>query len=190
MLLVTATQQKYRSARVAQELTAAACGAEVVFVQTHAEIEDDVRDDWRRVLADLHDRGHLFFVDSLRALACAQAGLQPRGEFAALLDRLTQQMAGAAASRIRRANFLDLAAETLAACREWIDLAMPAVQPLQAAILEQRGQLAAQLVREMRAELLASRRPWEQRLLAQTTSRWGFSPFSLVLRHTKVWEHC
>ena len=51
-----------------------------------------------------------------------------------------------------------------------------------AAILEQRGLLAAQLVRDMRAELLASRRPWEQRLLAQTTSRWGFSPFSLVLR--------
>jgi GTPase SAR1 family protein len=182
VLLVTGTQQKYRSARVAQELTAAACGVQVVFVQTHAESEDDVRDDWRRVLADLHDTEHIFFVDSLRALACAQAGLQPRGEFAALLDRVTRQMAGTAAIRIRRANFLDLAAETLAACREWIDRALPAVQPLQAAILEQRGLLAAQLVRDMRAELLASRRPWEQRLLAETTSRWGFSPFSLVLR--------
>ncbi len=182
LLLVTATQQKYRSARVAQELAAAACGAEVVLVQTHAEIEDDVRDDWRRLLSDLPGGEHIFFVDSLRALACAQAGLQPRGEFAALLDRLTRQTAGAAASRIRRANFLDLAAETLAACRFRLDQAMPAVSPLQAAILQQRSLLAAQLVREIQAELLASRRPWEQRLLAQTTSRWGLSPFSLVLR--------
>ena len=34
----------------------------------------------------------------------------------------------------------------------------------------------------MRAELVASRRQWENRLLAQTASRWGLSPFSLVLR--------
>ena len=34
----------------------------------------------------------------------------------------------------------------------------------------------------MQAELLANRRQWENRLLAQTASRWGFSPFSLVLR--------
>ena len=38
------------------------------------------------------------------------------------------------------------------------------------------------LAKQMHAELLASRRPWENRLLAQTASRWGFSPFALVLR--------
>ena len=50
VLLVTATQQKYRSARVADELAAAARGAHVVFVQTHADLDDDIRDDWRQVL--------------------------------------------------------------------------------------------------------------------------------------------
>jgi hypothetical protein len=34
----------------------------------------------------------------------------------------------------------------------------------------------------MRAELLASRRPWESRLVGKVASRWGFSPFALVLR--------
>ena len=34
----------------------------------------------------------------------------------------------------------------------------------------------------MQAELLANRRQWENRLLAQTASRWGLSPFALVLR--------
>ncbi len=61
VLLVTATQQKYRSARVAEELAAAAAGARLVFVQTHADVEDDIRDDWRAVLADQYAAGTHFF---------------------------------------------------------------------------------------------------------------------------------
>ena len=53
--------------------------------------------------------------------------MQPRGDFAELLDLLTRQMAGAAANRIRRANFLDLAADTLEACRVRLDNALPKV---------------------------------------------------------------
>ena len=34
----------------------------------------------------------------------------------------------------------------------------------------------------MHDELLTSRRSWENRLLAETASRWGLSPFALVLR--------
>jgi hypothetical protein len=182
VLLVTATQQKYRSARVADELAAAARGAQLIFVQTHADLEDDVRDDWRRVLAEHYQPGHIFRIDSLRALADARAGLQPRGDFAALLDLLTRQMAGAAGNRIRRANFLDLTADTLDACRARIDESLPAVRSVQDAIDQQRGLLAAHLADEMRTGLLAGRRQWEHRLLGQTASRWGLSPFSLVLR--------
>jgi hypothetical protein len=186
VLLVAATQQKYRSARVAEELAAASRGAHVVFVQTHADEDADIRDDWRGVLeaerGPEHQPARIFFVDSLRALCDARAGLQPRGEFAALLDLLTHQMAATAAHRIRRANFLDLVAETLDACGLRIDEALPAVGQLRTALEEQRGLLAGELARQMRTELLASRRQWENRLLAQTASRWGFSPFALVLR--------
>ena len=108
--------------------------------------------------------------------------MQPRGEFADLLDLLTRQMAGAAGNRIRRANFLDLVADTLDSCRTRIDEALPSVRETQAAIDEQRGLLAKQLAGEMQAELLANRRQWENRLLGQAASRWGFSPFALVLR--------
>ena len=181
VLLVAATQQKYRSARVADEL-AAARGAQLVFVQTHADLDDDVRDDWRQVLAGQYQPGRIFRIDSPRALADAQAGLQPRGDFADLLDLLTRQMAGAAGNRIRRANFLDLTADTLDACRSRIDESLPAVRTLQDAIDQQRGLLAVHLAGEMRTGLLAGRRQWEHRLLAQTASRWGLSPFSLVLR--------
>jgi hypothetical protein len=182
VILVTTTQQKYRSARVAEELAAAASGARLVFVQTHADVEDDIRNDWRAVLDPQYATGHLFFVDSPSALALAQGGMQPQGEFAELVDLLTRQLAGAAAGRIRRANFLDLAAEVLARCRERVAPSLPAIRQLQEAIQAERARLAAELAGQMRSDLLSRRRPWEHRLLTETASRWGFSPFALVLR--------
>jgi hypothetical protein len=182
VLLVATTQQKYRSARVAEELATAAPGAKLVFVQTHADCEDDIRADWHRLLADRHEIGHIFLIDSLAALNDTKQDLQPRGEFAGLVDLLRRQLAGAAATRIRRANFLDLLSETLASCRRRLDESMPAVDEVPNAIADERGKLSALLARQMSAELLSSRRPWENRLLQQTTARWGLSPFSLVLR--------
>jgi len=182
VLLVTTTQQKYRSARVADELAAAASGARLVFVQTHGDVDEDVRDDWRAVLEDQYTTDRIFLVDSLAALADAENGLAPRGQFAALVDLLTRQLAGTAAARIRRANFLDLLDETLAGCRQRIDEAMPAIERLRTAIEEQRVPLADALSRQMRSELLSNRRQWENRLLGRAASRWGLSPFALVLR--------
>jgi hypothetical protein len=182
VLLVATTQQKYRSARVADELAAAAPGARLVFVQTHADQDQDIRADWRKVLDPHYEAGELFFVDSLAALADAQAGLRPRGEFARLVDLLTRHLAGAAGNRIRRANFLDLVAGTLETAAGRIEAAMPAVAALETAIQEQRTTLAARLAQQTHTELLANRRQWESRVVARITSRWGFSPFSLMLR--------
>jgi hypothetical protein len=191
VLLVTTTQQKYRSARVSEELTAAAPGARTVFVQTHADQDIDIREDWRRVLAQSttasHSlapiaREHIWFVDSRAALACAQQGLAPQGEFAGLCDLLLRQYAGTASARIRRANFVDLSIEALANCRARLDADMPAIEKVQAAIANERSQLAALLAGRVLGDLRTNRRPWEARLLEQITSRWGLSPFSLVLR--------
>jgi len=182
VLIVTTTQQKYRSARVAEELAAAAPGARLVFVQTHADQDADVRDDWRHILEPRYQPGHVFFVDAVAALADAQQGRGPQGEFAALVDLLTRQFAGAAAARIRRDNFLDLAAQALESCRRRLDESRGAVENLRAAIDQQRGELASALAGQIRGELLSARRPWENRLLGQIASRWGFSPFALVLR--------
>lgn len=104
VLIVAATQQKYRSARVSDELSAAAPGARLVFVQTHADRDADIRDDWRLVLAAHYEPGHIFLVDSVTALVDAQQGRAPQGEFAALADLLTRQFVGTAAARIRRDN--------------------------------------------------------------------------------------
>ncbi len=180
-LLVVTTQQKYRSARVADELAAAAPGARLIFVQTHADVDEDIRNDWRSLIEPRYGPSPMFRVDSLSALADAQKGLQPRGEFAALVDLLTRQVAGSAAVRIRRANLLALVEQTLLACRRRLDEARPAVRQLEEAIGKQRARLAARLAEQMRAELIVSRRQWENRLLGEVLSRWGWSPFSAVL---------
>ncbi len=182
VLLVTTTQQKYRSARVTQELADAAPGARLVFVQTHADDDQDIRDDWRAVLAEQYSTGEIFLVDSLTALADTRAGLAPRGAFGRLLDLLTRQLAGAAGNRIRRANFLDLVAETLDLIHSRLQQALPQIERLEAAIQQQQAELGTQLARQTRTELLANRRQWESRVLDRVIAHWGFSPFSLVLR--------
>ena len=182
VLLVTTTQQKYRSAVVSEELAAAAVGARLVFVQTHADVDDDIREDWARVLSGDYATGDIFFVDSPQALRDAEAGRQPRGEMGRLVALLEQQLAPAAGNRIRRANFLDLFADTLAACRASIDQALPSVRQLERAIDEARSRFAAKWAQQVRRELLDNRRMWESRLLAEVTTRWGFSPWSCLLR--------
>ena len=182
VLIVASTQQKYRSARVAEELAAAASGARLVFVQTHADCDTDIRDDWREMLEPRYTAGRIFLVDSRAALADAQQGRGPRGEFASLVDLLTRQLAGNAVARIRRANLLDLVEETLDACHKRVDEAMVAVGRLEEAIQSQRSRLAAQLAAQIRSELVAGRRQWESRLLDEVLSRWGMSPFTCLLR--------
>lgn len=182
VLLVVTTQQKYRSGRVAEELARAAPGARLVFVQTHADCEEDIREDWRRVLDPKYASGHIFLVDCLAALADAQAGLEPRGEFAALKDLLTRQLVGSAAARIRRANLLDLVEQTLSACARRIDEAMPRIRRLEEAIAQHRQRLASRLSTQIQSELLSSQRLWESRLLGTIVQRWGFSPFAVLLR--------
>lgn len=182
VLLVTATQQKYRSARVLDELAAAAPGARLVFVQTHAEQEDDIRQDWRTVLVDRYEPGELFLVDSLVAMAAQRAGAKPPTEFARLVELLTQRLSGSAGNRVRWANFLDLVDQALAVCGARIDQRLPAVEMAAEAIREQRLRLWERLSASFRDELLHSRRQWDLRLLTEVTSRWGMSPFLLAIR--------
>lgn len=181
-LLVTATQQKYTSARVADELLHAALGARLVFVQTHADQDADIRDDWRRLLAAHYDVDRIYLVDSLSALADVRAGRAPQGEFADLLELLRRELSPAAADRIRRTNFRNLALAACQSCRRRLEEALPAVDQLQEAVIQARGRMAEQLARRLRDELSGNRRGWENRLLAEVTAAWGLSPFALVLR--------
>lgn len=181
-LLVTATQQKYRSARVMDELASASPGACLVFVQTHADVDDDIRADWRLQLAGRYAVDEIFWVDVHQPHAGATSNPLATGEFARLLQFLGHELAQRSAARIRRLNLLDLVEHAQDAMLANLAAREPALAAVRARIEAERLRLAARLAVTMHDELAASRQPWEARLLAEVVERWGFSPFCTVLR--------
>ena len=182
VLIYTSTQQKYRSARVLDELSQAATGCRLLFVQTHAELDSDVREDWREHLSSQYEVPDMFFVDSVRALREQREGLRPSADFGRLLDVLTTQLSAAHRVQIRRANLIDLIHAALEYCRNHLSRHQPAIEQLETALQEQRQRLIGTMTDQLRSELLRSRSLWERRLVVAVTQYWGFSPFSSVLR--------
>ncbi|MGC1276261.1 MAG: GTPase domain-containing protein [Planctomycetaceae bacterium] len=181
VLIFTATQQKYRSARVFDELAEAASGCRLLFVQTHADVDEDIRDDWQAALAG-YEVPEMFFVDSRKALDEQRSGRRPSGDFGRLLDVLRTELAAGERVRIRRANVLDLLGEVLQRGRDVLSARRPAVEALKQQLAAERDRLSGDLAGGLRDELLSSRNLWERRLLSAVTENWGFSPFSSVLR--------
>lgn len=182
VLIYTTTQQKYRSARVLQELEQAATGCRLLFVQTRADLDEDIRDDWSQWLRPHYEVPEMFFVDSAGALRQQQAGQAPGPEFARLQDVLATQLAASQRIQIRRANLLDLVHAVLERCRRNWDAELPAVQALEDILEQERSKLVGRMSQELCDELLVSRNLWERRLLSAVTDRWGVSPFSSMLR--------
>jgi hypothetical protein len=182
VLLYTSTQQKYRSARVLEELGQGASGCRLFFIQTHADIDEDIRSDWREHLRGQYEVPEIFFVDSRGALREQQAGQRPSGDFGRLLDTLTRQLAASERVRVRRANVIDLLQAALVRCRDWIDESWPDVDRLSKVLVEQRHGLAEKMARQLQTQLMTNRNLWERRLLGAVTDSWGFTPFSAMLR--------
>lgn len=182
VLIYTSTQQKYRSARVGDELGLVATGCRLLFVQTHADLDSDIREDWRQQLEEHYAVPEVFFVDSVRALQEQKAGHRPSGDFARLQDTLTTQLAVSQRGQIRRANIVDLIDAALDRCRQQIAADWPTVQRLEAVLEEQRQKVIGTMADQLQKELETSQNLWERRLVTAVTQIWGFSPFSSVLR--------
>ena len=182
VLLVVTTQQKYRNARIHEELQSSVAGRRFVFVQTHADVDEDIREDWRRILPSgtLCDR--IFFVDSVAAFETQRRGDVPSGEFAALMDLFKRELAGTAANRIRRENFHELVMETLDTCRDRLMEGKPSLDRLESEIAIVRRQFVDRTLARLREELVVSRQPWEHRLVEAALNRWGASPLQSVFR--------
>ena len=175
ILLVTATQQKYRSRRVLDELAAAAPGARLVFVQTHADRDIDVREDWQKTLENDYETGEMFFVSS------KNLG-EDSGELQELRQLLTRDLNEEAAVRIRQANQFGLAEETVDDCQQIIEKDWLPVCKLRERISEERQRFGERTTDKIRSELIRDRRIWETKLLGRVSAQWGYSPFSLLLR--------
>lgn len=182
VLLYVTTQQKYRSARVGAELAQAAESCRLVFVQTHADQDEDIRSDWRAQLEPAYQVADMFFVDSRAALAEQQRGMRPTGEMGRLLDLLLRELSAAQRVRIRRGNLFGLLHASLEQMVADLDRHAPAVRALATALETERQTLTQRFADRLRNDLLVSRGAWERRLLAEVSQLWGLSPFALVLR--------
>lgn len=182
VLLYTSTQQKYKNAAVIDELADVAAGCRLVFVQTHADLDSDIRDDWKSFLSSSYEVPEMFFVDSRTALQQQQSGAQVTGEFARLQELLSTQLGVARRVAIRRANLIDLLQEALIICRSNYDASLPAVKALADQLDQQRLEIRDSLKRQLCDELLANQTLWERRMLSSVADKWGVSPFSTVLR--------
>lgn len=182
VLLYASTQQKYKNARVIDELADVASGCRLVFVQTHADLDTDIRDDWKNFLSPSYEVPEMFFVDSLKAYQEQLAHQKPSGDFGRLLDLLATELGAARRIEIRRANLIDLLQEALTVCQGNYQRDLPQVQSLITTLEEQRNQIRDTLTKQLCDELLVNRTLWERRLVSSVTDMWGFSPFSAVLR--------
>ena len=185
VLLYVSTQQKYRSAKVSEELLQAASGCRLVFIQSHADLDSDIRDDWRQQLSPKFEIAEMFFVDSKQAMQEQQAAIRPTGEFGRLLDLLLQELSAAQRVRIRRSNVMGLVHEVLNHSRDVLATHAPLVERLEQALADQRHRATERMANRLQDELLVSRGLWERRLLGQVTQMWGYSPFASVL---KLWH--
>ncbi|HWL08563.1 MAG TPA: hypothetical protein VNQ76_09170, partial [Planctomicrobium sp.] len=84
--------------------------------------------------------------------------------------------------RVRRANVLELLLAGLTRCRELVEEKSGSLENVSSALVAQQVNLNRRMASRLQEELLGNRRLWERRLLASVIDRWGFSPFSCVLR--------
>lgn len=182
VLVYASTQQKYRSANVQRELRDAAAGCKLVFVQTHADRDVDIREDWREHLGQEYEIPELFFVDSVRSLKEEQAGRPATEELLRLRRFLMQQLSRSQRGSIRRENVLDLLYAALSRGERLLHDKLPAVQELQRELEGKTRDLQTRLSRRLQEDLLTARQLWERRLTEAVVKRWGSSPFSWLLR--------
>ncbi|RMG34246.1 MAG: hypothetical protein D6725_14550 [Planctomycetota bacterium] len=204
VLLFTSTQQKYASARVSDELREAARQTRLVFVQTHADVDVDIRDDWRRRLESQGIRvPRMFFVDSRAALrtqlgeasraatAGSEAGFRfsrspgcHRGTdgFAELMAFLREQLAGNRRVRIRRSNLVSMARAYVAEAQRLLRDPHRRVAPLREYLRGAQQRCLREMAAEVERRLVPHTWLWCQRVHSEICQGAAPSPFVTAVR--------
>ena len=183
VILLVGTAQKYKTASVAEELLAHAPGRQIVFVQTHAALDHDIRADWKRHLESIgFVVPQMFLVDSQEAVDRQERGEPATDELQALRDFLRAELAAQPgigfAARMR--SILSVGGWT-AHGRGPTNL-LPAVASVEEHIGIEESRLGEKVRERLDARLRGDRQLWRSSLLRQATSRWGGGPFAAFLR--------
>jgi energy-coupling factor transporter ATP-binding protein EcfA2 len=182
VLLLVATVQKYRSWIVAREVAAFAPGRPLLFVQTHASRDPDIRADWR---AELERQGfvvpRIFRVDGVEAAERTAAGLEPDPGFGELVTAIDEELVGRAARRVRRTGALELAAWfTRQAGTQLAGVREPA-RELATGVTRERNRLETLLAAGVSERLLSNRVAWQRLVADEVLDRWQGTPFAMFL---------
>jgi len=182
VLLLVATAQKYRSWIVAREVAAFAPGRPLLFVQTHASRDPDIRADWRR---ELESQGfvvpRIFRLDAVDAATRTAAGVEPEPGFRDLAAAIDAELVGRAARRVRRTGSLDLAGWFLRQSRAGLAPLREPVARLSAGVRQETARLEGVLGSAVDARLRASRPAWQRILTDEIVARWQGGPFATFL---------
>jgi len=182
VLLLVATAQKYRSWIVAREVAAFAPGRPLLFVQTHASRDPDIRDDWRR---ELESQGFvvpkIFRLDAVEAARRTAASLAPEAGFRELEEAIAAELVGRAARRVRRTGAIDLAGWFLRQARAELEPLREPVARLAAGVEGERRRLEGLLATAVGERLRTSRAAWQRILSEEIVDRWHCGPFATFL---------
>jgi len=182
VLLLVATVQKYRSWIVAREVAAFAPGRPLLFVQTHASRDPDIRDDWRR---ELERQGfvvpRIFRVDGVEAVERAAAGLEPEPGFRELVTAIDEELVGRAARRVRRTGALELAAWFTRQAGGQLEGVRGPARELAAGVARERSRLEKILAAGVGERLRGNRAAWQRLVADEVLDRWQGTPFAMFL---------
>lgn len=190
VIVVTGTAQKYKTQRVWQELQQVASGRAILFVQTHAQYDADIRDDWRRVLVQQgFAQPTLLRLDSEQALRAIEQRLPVPPEYTELRDLLERELHARGRMRLRRANALNLWSEFAHRVDGELTKTWSKVEQLDAAIERESTRLLQTAKTNLQEQLAGEQTAWRRRLLGECAERWGMWPFGVWLRATtQLWS--
>ena len=173
VLMVVSTAQKYRSFRVARELAAFAPGRPLLFVQTHASRDPDIREDWKQ---DLERQGFvvptIYRVDGREAFRQALRGEPVDPAFAELQAAIAGELACRGADRLRRNGALELAGWFLDRCNDRLEPIRGPLDELVRGVSRETQRLERLLVDGIARQLRQSRLGWRQLAGRELEQQW------------------
>lgn len=183
VMVHTGTAEKYKTNAVAKELVRHAPGRAVVLVQTRADLDQDITDDWTQFLVALgFNVPDAFRVNGEEAIAAQERLEEPPAEFVRLRDHLSDKLAGRARHRIKRANLLGLFGWLIRSARHECERGLEPVAKLEETIARAHGTLIGMVRARLVSQLSANRRLWRNRLLRHLCAAWSGGPFAGLLR--------
>ena len=183
VIVYVASQEKYKSQVVSEELQRHAPGAHLVFVQSKAGVDADIRSDWRQTLvASGFAVSDIFRVDAEDALARQAQGQAPDPEFVRLTHLLEQQLAARARHRIKRANILDLYDWMFDRIEDDWTAQRPALEKLDQELQRHHETMRLRLRQQLERHLRTHRSVWRAKVLERIQEQWGGGPFAALLR--------